>query len=385
VNENRAKFCPAVCGTAICLSLMIAGARAQSSAPKAATAPAGPKLAEEEYKNIQALKGIPAEQVIPSMQFIAASLGVECEYCHVAHANEKDDKKPKVTARKMINMVMAINKDNFEGHREVTCYSCHRGSANPVGTPIITDEEPRRAGGEEKKPSETKLTLPAADELLDKYLAAIGGSEALQKITSRVQKGTLTAFGGQHFPAEVYSKAPDKRVSIMHLQGGDSVTAFDGKQGWLSVPGRVHMMSAAENDAARIDADLYFPAHVKTLYSKFSVDAGEKIDGHETYLVVGRTPGQPPLRLYVDKDSGLLLRLIRYAETPLGRNPTQIDYADYRDASGVKLPFRWTIARPSGRFAIQVEQVQQNVPVDDAKFVAPPTPPAPAAPKPSTP
>jgi len=198
-----------------------------------------------------------------------------------------------------------------------------------------------------------------------------------------VQKGTLTVFGGQHFPAEVYSKAPDKRVSIMHLQGGDSVTAFDGKQGWLSVPGRVHMMSAAENDTAHMDADLYFAAHLKTLYSKFSVDPGEKIDGHETYLVAGRTLGQPPLRLYLDKESGLLLRLIRYAETPLGRNPTQIDYSDYRDAHGVKLPFRWTIARPGGRFTIQVEQIQQNVAVDDAKFVAPP--PSAAASKPSTP
>jgi len=150
------------------------------------------------------------------------------------------------------------------------------------------------------------------------------------------------------------------------------------------VPGRVHMMSAAENAAARIDADFYFPAHLKTLYEKFSVDPGEKIDGHDTYLVVGRTPGQPPLRLYLDKESGLLLRLIRYAETPLGRNPTQIDYADYRDANGVKMPFRWTQARPGNRFTIQVEQVQQNVQVDDAKFVAPP-PPAAAAPKPSTP
>jgi len=95
-------------------------------------------------------------------------------------------------------------------------------------------------------------------------------------------------------------------------------------------------MSTAENDAARIDADLYLPAHLKTLYQKFSVDAGEKIDGHDTYMVVGRTEGQPPLRLYLDKESSLLLRLVRYAETPLGRNPTQIDYADYRDANGVE-------------------------------------------------
>jgi hypothetical protein len=382
MSGNGANLRLAAGGTSLSLLLAVAGGWAQSSAPKAPAAPAGPKLAEEEYKNIQALKGIPAEQVIPSMQFIAASLGVECEYCHVAHANEKDDKKAKVTARKMINMMMAINKENFDGHREVTCYSCHRGSTEPVSTPVIADEEPRTADEEGKKPGEAKASLPSAEQLLDKYLAAIGGADALQKITSRVQKGTLTAFGGQHFAVDVYSRAPDKRVSVMHLQGGDSVTAFDGKQGWLSVPGRVHRMSAAENEGARIDADLYLPAHLKTLYQKFSVASGEKIDGHETYLVVGRNEGQAPLRLYLDKESGLLLRLIRYAETPLGRNPTQIDYADYRDASGVKAPFRWTLARPGNCFTVQVEQEQQNVPVDDAKF-APPTPsvtPKPLAP-----
>src|SRR5229473_789121 len=335
MRGNRQKLWFAVCGTSLGLLLAIAGAGAQSTAPNAPAVPAGPKLAEEEFKNIQALKGIPADQVIPSMQFIAASLGVECEYCHVAHANEKDDKKPKVTARKMINMMIAINKDNFEGRREVTCYSCHRGSANPVDTPIIIDEGPKSTAEEGKKPEETKEALPAAEQLLDKYLAAIGGAEALQKVTSRMQKGTLTAFGGQHFPTEVYSKAPDKRFSVMHLPGGESVTAFDGKQGWLSVPGRVHMMSVAENSAARIDADLYLPAHLKTLYEKVRVDAGNKIDGHETYIVAGQTEDQPPLRLYLDKESGLLLRLIRYAETPLGRNPTQIDYTDYRDADGV--------------------------------------------------
>ncbi len=366
-----------VCGTSLLALLVIAGARGQSAPPKASPeGGATPKLAEQEYKNVQALKGIPAEQIIPAMQFIAASLGVECEYCHVPRAFEKDDKKPKVTARKMIGMMMAINKENFEGHREITCYSCHRGSANPVATPIISAEEPKREAAESSKTGEPKPVFPPADQLLDKYVAAIGGADALQKVTSRVQKGTLIAFGGQHFPVDVYSKAPEKRLSVMHLSNGDSITAFDGKQGWLSVPGRVHMMSTMENAAARIDADLYFPLHVKTLYEKFQVDAGEKIDGHDTYLVVGHNEGQPPLRLYFDKESGLLLRFVRYGETPLGRNPTQIDYADYREANGLKIPFRWTLSRPGNQFTIQVEQLQQNVPVDDAKFVAPPPPPA---------
>jgi photosynthetic reaction center cytochrome c subunit len=373
--RNCRSLALAIGGASLFFLFMSVGAPAQSAPPKAANAATpAQKLAEEEYKNIQVLKGIPAEQLIPTMQFIAASLGVECEHCHVEHANDKDDKKPKLTARKMMTMMMIINKENFEGHREVTCYSCHRGSLKPVATPIITSENPRTEEAAGANPGEAKSVLPTADQLLDKYLSAIGGAEKLQKITSRVQKGTLNAFGDQHFPVDIYSKAPDKRDSVMHLKNGDSVTAFDGKQGWLSIPGRVHMMSAAENDAVRIDADLYFPAHLKTLYQKFTVDPGEKIDGHDTYLVVGESEGKPPLQLYLDKDSGLLLRLVRYAETALGRNPTQIDYTDYRDADGVKIPFRWTLARPGNRFTIQIDQVQQNVPVDDSRFVPPPPP-----------
>src|SRR5580698_10109635 len=120
--------------------IVIGGAKAQSDAAKVANA-AGTKKAEEQFKNIQALKGVPADQVLPAMQFITASLGVECQFCHVEGAFEKDDKKTKQTARKMMEMMFAINKDNFEGHREVTCYSCHRGSSMPVGTPVIMAEE----------------------------------------------------------------------------------------------------------------------------------------------------------------------------------------------------------------------------------------------------
>src|SRR5450759_5373849 len=117
-----------------------------------------------------------------------------------------------------------------------------------------------------KKPAENTALLKP-EELLDKYLAAVGGASAIEKISSRVQKGKLMAFGGQTFPADVYSKAPDKRVSVMHLQGGDSVTAFDGQRGWLSVPGRpAHMMSVSENDSARLDADLHFPTPVSSTH-----------------------------------------------------------------------------------------------------------------------
>jgi photosynthetic reaction center cytochrome c subunit len=371
------KYCMAM-ATTLTIGLALLGARAQSTPAQATTRP---KLAEEQFKNIKALKGIPAEQIIPAMQFMTASLGVECEYCHVRQGKEmafdKDDKKPKVAARKMIQMMFAINKDNFEGKREVTCFSCHRGAADPVGTPIVATEDAAPESAGENKAG-TAPALPTADQLFDKYLAASGGADAVQKISSRVEKGTLTGFGSQHIPVDVYGKALDKRISVMHLSGGDSVTGFDGHSGWLSVPGRPpHIMNAEENFGARMDADLHFAVEVKSFYAKWVVAPGEKIGGRETTQVVGRNGGQLPLKLYFDSQSGLLLRLIRYSETPLGRLPTQIDYSDYREADGVKVPYRWSLARPGNRFSIQVDELHQNVPVDDAKFTLPPTPPPP--------
>ncbi len=354
------------------------GASAQSNAAPPASNTAGPKTAGQQFKNIKVLKDIPADQLIPGMQFIAASLGVECEFCHVQDAFDKDDKKTKVTARKMMEMMFTINEENFDGQREVTCYSCHRGSPKPVAMPPVmtaeakptTDEKAIHEGEDSKKSSG-----PAADQLFEKYLKAVGGVSAVDKVSSRVMKGTIT-FGDSNVPIEIYSKAPDERASFTHMPHGDSITVFDGHEGWLGVPGHpVREMHGPDVDGASMDADLHFPAHLTEMFSKVEVRGTEKVDDHDAYLVVGERAGKTPLQLYFDKESGLLVRLVRFGETPLGRLPTQIDYADYKETGGVKIPLRWTLARPGGRFTIQVSEVKQNVPVDDAKFAKPPSPP----------
>jgi photosynthetic reaction center cytochrome c subunit len=215
--------------------------------PHAATGPVSPadssaKKAEEQFKNIQVLKGIPAEQLIPTMQFISASLGVECEFCHEPKAFDKDDKKTKQTARKMMEMMFAINKDNFEGHREVTCYSCHRGNAHPQAIPAVATEQAPAAQPQHVEPDATQSegkenSGPTADQLLEKYVQALGGSPAIDKVTTRVMKGTID-FGGKSLPIDIYCKAPDERISFTHMPEGDSVTAFNGHEGWLGMPGR---------------------------------------------------------------------------------------------------------------------------------------------------
>jgi photosynthetic reaction center cytochrome c subunit len=328
------------------------------------------KTAEQQFKNIQILKGIPADQLIPSMQYISASLGVDCEYCHVEDQMDKDDKKAKVAARKMITMMFEVNADNFDGERKVTCNTCHRGSPHPLSTPAVSSGATMSAAHAHEQERGPAAELPTAAQILDKYLAATGGADALKKIQSRVQKGTLEARGNT-YPVEVYSEAPEKRISISHPPNGESVTAFNGEVGWLSMRGAVHRMRGAEAAAARMDAELYFPISIREMYTQFEVRPGEEIAGCRTVVVTAHGEGKPPLELYFDAESSLLVRLVRYAETPLGRNPTQIDYTDYRAVDGVKIPFRWTMARPNGVFTIRVDKTEQNVPIDEKLFVAP--------------
>jgi hypothetical protein len=243
---------------------------------------------------------------------------------------------------------------------------------------VIDETEAKPATEVAAVPAEN---LPKADQLIDKYVEALGGKDAIQKITSRVEKGTLIA-GEMKAPVDVYAKAPDKRIAIVHMPGGDSSTAFDGQVGWLGAPGRpAREMSAAESDSVRIDAEIFFGTDLSQLFHSFRVKSEEKIGDRDVYEVSALNEGRPPVKLYFDAQSGLLVRLTRYVDTPLGSNPTQIDFADYRDAGGVQVPYRWTIARPSGRFTIQLEELHQNVPVDDSKFIMPPVPPAAAGQK----
>ena len=380
---NRAFVFTAVAILAVCGLLIEAPhGYAQRATPGAAPSNTTPgtagdagKTAEQVFKNIQALKGTPAGQLGTAMQFISNSLGVECEFCHVQGAFDKDDKKQKQTARKMIEMQMAINRDNFKGEREVTCFSCHRGAHDPVGVPIIAEEEPKP---EPPKQETAAPALPTAEQIIDKYIQAVGGAEAVDKVTSRVQKGTIK-IAGQQFPVDIVSKAPDKRVSAVHTPGGDSLTAIDGRAGWVGSPGGrpPRDMDPQEVDAFSFDATLHMPTELKKMFAQFRVRPAEKIGGHDVVQVIGVNQGKPPMRLFFDKESGLLVRSIRYADSPLGRNPTQVDYSDYRAQDGVKLPSQWTVARPLGRFTIQVSEVQQNVPVDDKKFAKPAAPPVP--------
>ena len=355
------------------MKLIIAGLAAVFAAQFAGAQTPEGKTAEQVYKNIQQLKGTPADQLQAAMQFISVSLGVECEACHVAGKFDADDKNNKKTAREMMAMTAALNKDSFRGRQEVTCYTCHRGSLHPGSIPPVEESEtPAHAAAPAPSAAAGTPPAPTVDDIVNKYLAAVGGADAMKTVTSRVMKGSLMAMGSE-FPIELYTAAPNKRISIAHMSPtSDSYTAFDGKAGWMATTGRApHDMAPAESFAASLDADFYLVADLKQIFPQLRRGRPMEIGGTMCETIAAGKPGQTMANFYFDPKTGLLQRMVRYADTPMGRMPTQIDYADYRELDGVKIPWRWTLARINGRFTIQLKEVKDNAAIDDARFAKP--------------
>ena len=300
------------------------------------------------------------------MQYMAESLGVGCDFCHVRTGSDKDEKAMKTKARTMILMTREINKNHFGGDKAVSCTVCHRGAELPVSYPAIPEEENRRLAAV----AQPARNLPTADQILDKYLQAVGGAAAVQRISTRIERGTFIS-GDSTFPYEVYSKAPDKRAVITHEPNGDTISVFNGTSGWIEItapspPGRD--LTPSETAAAKLDADLKFALNARQILQGLSVSAPEAIDGKVMYVVSGKPENMRPVRLYFDQQTGLLTRVLRYTEVPLGYTSVRVDYADYRYVDGVKIPFRRTQARSSGRWIVRIDTVQHNVPIDESKF-----------------
>ena len=335
------------------------------------------KTAEQFYKNIKVLNGTPADQVIESMHQIRAALGVDCEFCHDDPDRAADTKKPKETARGMIRMVMDINKNNFKGQQEVTCYTCHRGSTDPMTTvPLPAVEK-----GEEVEPT----GLPSVDQIMTKYVQALGGEEALRKVTSRVITGTQfipTGPGGLvPVPATIErsQKAPNLVVNTYRTPTYTISDGFDGTKAWSQdVRGRVTEPGATDQMRAKREADFYLPLDLKQAYTQMQVRRVANVNGHDAYVVIARPQGDRAERLYFDAQTGLLVRKWSALPTPVGDAPFQVDYEDYRDTgSGVKFPYLITMSpanprtEPSTTATIRVTKVQDNAPLDSSKFAKP--------------
>ena len=345
------------------------GSAANLDSKRAATS-AVPKTAEEQFKNIRVLKGLAADQLIPAMKFIASSLGVDCTYCHVENEFDKDGKKQKETARVMLQMVRELNANHFDRQREITCFSCHRGEPKPESTPILN-------ASQATKPADAMLgqAIPSRisplNQILRHYVDALGGVAALSKVTTRVARGSVRV-SEQSGEIEIFTEAPGKQATVRRSKQGQSTVVFEGQTGWNRSPGSsFREIRGAELGLARLDADLQFALHIADLFPDLRVQYPELVGGRKTEVVLGVMNEQVSCKLYFDQETGLLVRMVRLAESAIGRSPSQIDFEDYRAVDGVQVPFRIVQIEPTSTTTVQLEQVRQNVPIDWSEFMRP--------------
>ena len=365
-------------------------------------APDKPLLAEQVFKNIQVLKGIPVDDFMETMGIMTAALQFDCSDCHANAGTDRvdwaADTPRKRTARRMVTMVATINKDNFGGRQMVTCWTCHRNRDRPLVTPTMEAIYTTPS----LEPDDVIVSppgLPAPSSILDKYIEASGGAQRLAGLTSFVGKGTSVGFGGfgGGGDVEIDAKVPDQRATIILFKAetgrGDQIRSYNGRTGWVRTPLNVlgeFQLSGGDLDGARFDAQLSFPGQIKQILTNLKTGPPSSImdlpgpssqtslqqdlalgQSHECEVVQGTGPRGLLVTLYFDRQNGLLLRELRYGNSPIGRVPTQIDYGNYRDVNGIKLPFRITYAWLDGRDSIELTDIKTNVPIDEAKFGRP--------------
>jgi hypothetical protein len=341
-----------------------------------------PPMAEEVFKNVQVLKGIPVDEFMGTMGFFSAALGMNCTDCHVdesggSWARYADDNDLKRTARRMVQMVAGINKGSFGGRQVVTCNTCHRGTSRPNVMPSLALLYGTPPPDEPGDPFEQAPGQPPPDQVLDKYVQALGGAERVAKLTSVVAKGAYLGFDDAEKSAmEIFARAPGHRTTIIHTLNGDSTTTFDGRAGWIAAPEAekpvpLLAVTGHELDGIKLEAALLFPARIKQALNKWRVGPPAVVNDREVLTVQGTTASGATATLCFDAESGLLVRLVRFSESPVGRLVTQVDYDNYREVAGVKMPFRWTVSWLSGRSIFELSDVQPNVAIDPARFVMP--------------
>ena len=324
------------------------------------------KPAEQVYRNIQSLKGVPASQLQQMMALFTGSLGVRCNFCHT-NQFDKDDRPTKQTARRMIDMVFALNRGNFGGRDAITCYTCHRGQTKPDSTLTLGKNlfllQPAAAKAE--------TTMPTVDQILERYVQALGGREALAKFTTRVSRGSRIGADGVLVPEEVYQKAPNKLAVITRYPNVAVTARVNGQRAWAGDGDKANEITGEELAELTREATFHKEVLLKELYSQMNPGGKASLGEREAYVIEASSHSGSPEKLYFDTATGLLIRRYRESKTALGPFPLQIDFEDYQVVDGVKLPLtvRWSM--PGRVWGRRIAEVKHNAAIEEGHFNPP--------------
>ncbi|MFZ0639953.1 MAG: c-type cytochrome [Candidatus Acidiferrales bacterium] len=354
---------PTLLAAAVTLALAI-GLGAQTQQSQSQPAPAE-KTAAQEYKNIQVLKDIPASQLLPGMRYITTALGVECNYCHVDQNFPADDKQSKQTARRMMTMLFAINDNNFGGRPEVSCFTCHQGHHEPMGSPELPAE------AVEPQFSPLAQGAPTVDTVLAKFAQAKGGEDALNKINTRVIQ-IEESYQGQTSSIVAYQKG-GKMYSTVTTPQGTAGALFDGMQGWITTPQGSFKAEGFDEIVLSREAQMN-PIAALQAYKGKRLRGQAKIGDTMTYVVQATAPDGRVEFLFFDQQSGLLIRRSIRDRTIFGALPVEADYSDFRPTDGVDIPYKITWYTSGQTATYVIKDVKDNAPVDDSKFEPPQKP-----------
>ena len=340
--------------------------------------PPGEKPVEQVFKNIQILKGLPSSQIYATMNFMRASLDVECEYCHLKRGPgnwdfASDDKPTKGAARRMISMVMDVNRTTFGGTNAVTCFTCHRGQSPPA---TMANVMKSKAQNDAKAPAiDPKLVgpLPEVEQVLEKYVEALGGKAATERVKTRVIKASITEHLLPTSPLEIFQQSPDKILFVITTPKGMIAESYDGTSGWIADGKGPRRLDGPALALLKFEADFYRDLKLAERYLRMTVAGRDRVRERDAYLIEAVTPEHKTEKLYFDVQSGLLLRRVTFIQTMIGLIPEATDYDDYREIDGVKIAFARHREQLQGFEASTIifAEVRPNVPVDKARFEMP--------------
>jgi len=328
----------------------------------------GEKTAAQIYKNIQVLKDLRASELDGVMNFMCAALGVGCTYCHT-NPWESDQKTAKIAARRMIQMTRSINVEHFSGNPAITCYTCHRGQHNSVPNPPI-DIAFTNASVDES--GTVKVALTPTNEVIDKYLRAVGDASAIASMKTCVSKGSETTTNRMTPPKtvsiEIVQAAPDKLLIARRSASGTTTEGFDGVKGWSRDERGTSEIKDSALDRTKKEADFVRYLKIKDTYPQMRVLGKENIDAREVFVVGATSREGDRDKLYFDVASGLLVRKSSAFRTAFGSIPEVMDFSDYRDLSGVKLPFTIRWSRPPFAYVRNFSEIKVNSLIDPLRF-----------------
>lgn len=215
---------------------------------------------------------------------------------------------------------------------------------------------------------------PSVDDILNHYIRALGGKAAIQKLTSRVGKGTIAIVGaGIEGTVQSWLMYPDKLLISTEFPGlGTIRQGFDGSLGWRDDPrDGLHVITGAELADLRRTAVFDRALRMKDVYPGLTLKDRETIDGKDVW-VLETTLDPWVYRMYFDVKGGLMTRL--EMEEPLdggARSVVVLVPDDYRPVGGVMVPFTISESSPSVSWVEKFTEIAPNPPLEQSTFARP--------------